>query len=217
MLAIGHCCTDICQGAVPAMVPFLVAERGYSVGSASVLVVAVTISSSVVQPAFGYISDLRSVAWLLPAGCVVAGLGIGLAGVMPSYWLTVLVVAAGGFGIAAYHPEGSRYASYLSTERRATAMSLFSVGGNVGFALGPVLMAGVTLLFGLDGTLLIGLIAIAAGGLIARELVLLRSLRPPLSNNLDDLSPRSNDWGSFTKLVMVIGLRSSIYFGLSML
>ena len=30
VLGAGHMCVDLCQGAVPALLPFLAAERGYS-------------------------------------------------------------------------------------------------------------------------------------------------------------------------------------------
>ena len=60
-----------------------------------------------------------------------------------------------GLGVAAFHPEGSRFANYVSGARRASGMSLFSVGGNVGFALGPVLVTPLVLAFGLHGTLFV--------------------------------------------------------------
>ena len=55
-LGTGHAAADLCQGAVPALLPFLVAERGYSFAAAGALVLAVTIGSSVVQPMFGMFS-----------------------------------------------------------------------------------------------------------------------------------------------------------------
>ncbi len=54
--------------------------------------------------------------------------------------------------MGAYHPEAARYANYVSGSRRASGRSLFSVGGNVGFALGPVLVTPLVLTLGLGGT-----------------------------------------------------------------
>ena len=81
LLALGHMTVDSCQGAVPALLPFLVARRDYSYAAASGLVLAATVSSSVIQPYFGYHSDRRSLAWLLPVGPLLAGIGIALVGV----------------------------------------------------------------------------------------------------------------------------------------
>ena len=61
---------------------------------------------------------------------------MALAAVAPTYPLVMLAVLAAGVGVAAYHPEWSKFASYVSGERRASGMAFFSVGGNLGFASG---------------------------------------------------------------------------------
>ena len=49
-LSAGHLFTDIAQGSIPAMLPFLMAEDHLSYATVSALVLAATISSSVIQP-----------------------------------------------------------------------------------------------------------------------------------------------------------------------
>src|SRR3954451_9101131 len=139
-LASGHAVADLCQGAVPALIPFLISERGYSYSAVGALLLSVTVGSSVIQPAFGALSDRLSLAWLMPVGVALAALGVGFAGVAPTFALTALSVGIGGLGVAAFHPEGARYANYASGSRRGTGMSLFSVGGNAGFAPGTGLV-----------------------------------------------------------------------------
>ena len=77
-LSAGHLFTDVSQGAVAALVPFLVAERGLSLAAAGSLVLAATVSSSIVQPLFGYFSDRKSLPALMPLGVMFGGLGISL-------------------------------------------------------------------------------------------------------------------------------------------
>ncbi len=89
-----------------------------------------------------------------------------------------MLIALAGLGIAAYHPEGARYATYLAGDRRATGMSWFSVGGNLGFALGPAMLAAANLWLGLSGTLLVASLPLAAALLLQRELRHLRRFRP---------------------------------------
>src|SRR5207244_13100970 len=135
---------------------------------AATLMLASTVSSSVVQPLFGLWSDRRGAIWLLPAGVGLAGLGIALAADAPSYWVVLVLVCLSGIGVAAYHPEGSKFAAYASGRRRASGMSAFSIGGNLGFALGPVVATPLVLAFGLRGGLLLALPCLAiAGGLLA--------------------------------------------------
>ena len=63
-LASGHAVADLCQGAVPALIPFLISERGYSYSAVGALLLFVTVGSSIIQPAFGAASDRLSLAWL---------------------------------------------------------------------------------------------------------------------------------------------------------
>jgi MFS transporter, FSR family, fosmidomycin resistance protein len=214
-LSLGHLSVDICQGAVPALLPFLIAHRDYSYAAASGLVLAMTVSSSVVQPIFGHLSDRLSWSWLLPLGVTLGGSGIGLAGVAPTYPLTLAAVAVSGLGVAAYHPEAARFANYLSGERRATGMSLFSVGGNTGFALGPVIVTPLVLALGLSGTLGVAVVPLAAGVLLLRELPRLERFRPGGPAHTSAAPPAQGDrWGAFGLLAGVITARSGVYFGL---
>src|SRR4051794_2432533 len=216
VLSLGHCCVDLCQGALPALLPFLIAAHGWSYGQASALVLAATVSSSIVQPLFGHLSDGRSLPWLLPGGVALAAAGIALAGVAGSYAGTFAVVVASGLGVAAYHPEASRFANYVGGERRATAMSFFSVGGNAGFALGPVLVTPLALGLGLGGTPLVALAPAVVAVLIARELGRLKRFRPSEAAAADGAGAHAepDQWRPFALLSAAVAARSVVYFGL---
>ncbi|PZR65852.1 MAG: MFS transporter [Solirubrobacterales bacterium] len=214
VLSLGHLMADSCQGAVPALLPFLVSSRGYSLAQASALVLAATVSSSVIQPIFGHLSDRRARSWLMPLGIVAAGVGIALTGVMPSYPLTFAVVVLSGLGVAAFHPEGSRSASYVSGARRATGMSLFSVGGNIGFAVGPALVTPLVLVFGLTGTLALAVLPAAMGLVVWRELARLGSFRPEALSARAREDAEPDQWGPFARLAGAVACRSVLYFGL---
>ena len=136
----GHLAVDFASGAVPALLPFLALEFDLSYTATAVLMLAVLVSSSFVQPLFGLWSDRRGALWLLPGGVALAGVGTGLAAVAPSYGLVLVLVFLGGIGIAAYHPEGAKFAAYASGRKRASGMSYFNIGGNTGYALGPIVV-----------------------------------------------------------------------------
>ncbi|GAC1319067.1 MAG: MFS transporter [Thermoleophilaceae bacterium] len=212
VLALGHMLADTCQGAVPALLPFLIAERHYSYAAVSALVLAATVSSSVVQPLFGLWADRRSLGWLMPAGVLVAGIGIGLAGVLPGYALTFAAIVVSGLGVAAFHPEGSRFANYVSGARRASGMSLFSVGGNAGFALGPILVTPLVLGFGLAGTAFLVIPTAAVALVLALELRRLLSIK---RGRRSLVAPGAVDcWSAFARLGGVVAARTFVYFGL---
>ncbi len=182
VLSAGHLFTDISQGSVPALLPFLIARDHLDYASASALVLAATISSSVIQPVFGHLSDRRSLPWLMPLGPALGGLGIALVGIAPSYGVIFGLIVLSGVGVASFHPEGSRFANYVSGARRASGMSLFSVGGNLGFALGPVVVTPLVLAFGLPGTLFVLVPTWTAAAVMVWELPRLRGFRADVTS-----------------------------------
>src|SRR5256885_4548076 len=147
-LIASHTVDDLYQGVVPALLPFLVAERQYSYAAVTGLMFAATFLSSLTQPLFGLWVDRRQVDWLIPGGMLLAAVGLALAGVAGSYPATWLVFALSGLGVAAYHPGAFR-AIRLAVGRSATGMSLFALGGIIGLALGPAIATPVLLAWGL--------------------------------------------------------------------
>src|SRR5437016_4263431 len=117
-LSSGHLWTDVNQSAVPALLPFLITAQKLSYVAAAGLVLAATASSSIIQPFFGQYSDRHPLPWLMPVGVALAGIGIGLAGIAPSYPLLFISIVLSGIGVAAFHPESSRFANYVSGNKR---------------------------------------------------------------------------------------------------
>jgi FSR family fosmidomycin resistance protein-like MFS transporter len=217
LLAAGHFSADICQAAVPAMLPFYVTDRHLSYAAAAGLVFAQTISSSVVQPLFGHLSDRRPMPWIMPAGVGLAAAAIAVSALAPTYGLIWLAIFVSGLGIAAYHPEGARYALYASGDRHASGMSVFSVGGNIGFAAGPIILTPILLLAGLDATWLGCLVpgAVAVALLVALPRV--TSHRPAHTEVAARglASAKDDDWPAFTRLSGVLLARTVVFYGLN--
>ena len=215
VLSAGHLFTDVNQGAVAALVPFLIAERGLSLAAAGSLVMAATLSSSIVQPLFGHFSDRKPLPVLMPLGLMLGGLGIALLGVAPGYPLIFACVVLSGLGVAAFHPESARFANYVSGSRRARGMSFFSVGGNAGFALGPVITTPLVLFFGLPGALFLIIPAFVMGLVLLSELPRLLAFRPKTVETAAKRSAGKPDrWGLFARMIGVVIVRSFVYFGL---
>ena len=208
----GHLAVDFSSGAVPALLPFFVLEFDLSYTATAVLMLAVLVSSSLVQPLFGLLSDRRGAIWLLPAGVAVGGLGTGLAAVAPRYELVLLLVFIAGIGIAAFHPEGAKFAAYASGRKRASGMSYFNIGGNTGYALGPIIVTPLVLWLGLRGGLLAMLPVLVAAVVLLRALHGIGELAP--EPEAHEQSSAVDDRRAMTILGVVIALRSVAWFGL---
>jgi len=120
--------------------PLLVQSLHLSYFQVGTTVLAFTFSSAIIQPVFGVLSDRYSMPWLMPVGLFLSGFGLALTGMVHSYELLLLAVLLSGIGVAGYHPEGSKLAHFVSEDSKAgSSMAIFSVGGNIGFGLGPML------------------------------------------------------------------------------
>lgn len=139
LLSCGHMVTDIYQGALPAILPFLKQNLGLSYTASGFIMIVANFTSSLLQPFFGFLSDRKEKAFLLPLGVCAAGVGYSLLSLPSHYFPVLALVAVSGLGIASYHPEGYKTSAFFTGERPATGMSIFSVGGNLGFALGPII------------------------------------------------------------------------------
>jgi MFS transporter, FSR family, fosmidomycin resistance protein len=118
-------------------------------------------------------------------------------------------------GVAAFHPEGARYANYASgVARRGTGMSLFSVGGNTGFALGPVLITPAVLALGLSGTLVVAILPVIVAVALLLEMPRLRARGAEAASAGRDAPLSDDEWGPFARLTGVVAVRSGVYFGL---
>ncbi|MEV0714831.1 MFS transporter [Asanoa sp. NPDC050611] len=210
LLAAGHACVDVYQGAVAALVPLFVAERAYTYAAASGVVLAASLLSSVAQPVFGALTDRWAMPWLLPVSTLLSGVGMALSGLSGNYLLTLVFVAVSGIGVAAYHPESARVAREASAGSH-TAMALFSTGGNVGFALAPLLVAAVSAVGGLRVTPLLLVPALAG---TAMALPVLRALAGGARAGAPAAAGR-DDAASFVRLTLAVVCRSIAFIGLS--
>jgi len=212
LLSSGHFATDFSNGALPALLPFLRDKFSLSYMAVGAVILASQASSSLIQPLFGLWSDRRGAMWLLPAGVAVAGVGIALAADAPSYWLVLILVLIAGVGSAAYHPEGSKFAGFVSGRKRASGMSWFSIGGNLGFGVGPIATTAVVVAFGLSGGLLLAIPGLAVGLALLIAASYLRSFAP--EPGAARVVHGEDDMFAMKLLLGVIALRSVAWFGL---
>ena len=211
-LSAGHLATDFANGAVPALLPVLVREFDLSYTLAALVMLSWAVSSSVVQPLFGLWSDRRGALWLLPVGLAAGAVGIGLAAAAPDYVLVLALVTVCGLGTAAYHPEGSKFAAYASGAKRASGMAVFSLGGNLGYALGPIAATAVIVAYGLEAGPLLALPGLAVAAVLLAMLPFLRGFVPEAHTaraGAGEDRPRA-----MALLLAVVAFRNVAWFGL---
>jgi FSR family fosmidomycin resistance protein-like MFS transporter len=217
LLCAGHLFTDLNQGALPVIIPFFIREYGFNYTTAAGLVFALNLVSSVVQPVFGALADKVGKPWIMAAGVLLAGGGMAATGILTDYTAIFIAVMISGIGVAAFHPEAARYANKVSGQKKGTGVSIFSFGGNLGFAIGPMLTAWLILTFGIKGVaaLFIPVAIISPVLLIAMNHYLRGEEVARAAGSLPRETPGTDRWGAFSLLCAMLFSRSIIFYGLN--
>lgn len=213
LAVVSHTTVDAALNILPVILPLLVERFNLSYAQVGAAAALSNISSSMMQPAFGWVSDRWPTRWFMWVGIAWTGILMGCVGVVPSYAMLLMVIFLTGVGTAAFHPIASIAVALASGHQRGLAMSFFSAGGNVGFAAGPVMAAWLMARFGLSGTLAV----MAPGLLMAAAVYAWREafVARPLARPADAPSRMpSIPWRALATLCAVIMLRSWGYSGL---
>lgn len=220
LLSLGHAVVDVMQGALPIILKELTPLLDLTYTQIGLVSLAFTLSSAVIQPLFGYLSDRYPMTWLLFLGVLLAGGGMMLATKSTTYFLLLFFVILSGLGVASYHPEGSKITNFISREgKKGTYMSVYSLGGNIGVGFGPVFTVFLFSLWGLNGSLGFFLLALAMTLLIALAYPHLSRIIKENSFRLkksDNLAQTSQDVPllPLILLILYIFVRSWIHAGL---
>lgn len=212
LLGSGHFVVDMTVGALSPLLPVFKKALVLSDLRTSLVLASITFSSSFVQPLFGLVADRMRATWFLWGGVALAAVGLSLSGLLTSYWLLLLLIVLCGLGVGAYHPEAARVANHLAGSRKASGVAWFTIGGNVGFALGPLVAAlfvpvlheRTTLVFLVPGAIAFGLL-LSFGDRIAHPA---GPARPATA------ARGHTDMKGMTVLVTAVSLRTWVQLGL---
>ncbi|MGD7009723.1 MFS transporter [Metabacillus sp. 84] len=164
LFAIGfvHLLNDSMQSVVPAVFPILEQSMNLSYSQLGWIGFALSMTSSIMQPVVGWLTDRKSAPYVLPFG-----MGLSMAGMLglafaPGFEYVLLSVIFIGLGSAAFHPEGSRVAYMAAGEKRGLAQSIYQVGGNLGQSLAPLMTILIFIPLGQFGSIWFTLVAALA-------------------------------------------------------
>lgn len=235
LVSLGHLSCDVNGGALPAVLPFLRTHYGLTYQATGGLMFAYSCLSSIIQPLFGLMADRLSKPWLIPLGVFLAGIGLTAVGFMSSYWAIFAAIGVSGVGAALFHPEGARFANKVSGDSKGTGMSIFSIGGNAGFVVGPLLATFFLSMFGMPGMAIFGLLATVMASILL--LLIMRMVAPEAAAAAQRTAEAAygqpkgaanaaggkatsgedaalqNDWHEFSKLTGAIITRSILFIG----
>lgn len=211
LMMVAHLCDDLNQGALVAVIPFLVLHNGYSYAEVTALLLASNAASAIIQPLFGWLGDKKPRPWLMALGIFLAGIGMAGVGVLPNYPLIMASAMLSGIGVAMFHPEGGRLGNLTAGEQKGKGMSIFAVGGKLGFTFGPLVATAAITLWGLPGTLIFIIPStLCAAVLLSQNKALLGFSNPDKGSSADNLY--KDNWVGFGFIMGAISCRSIMYY-----
>lgn len=223
LLSAAHAVTDLSSGALPALLPFIKSSLDLSYAQIGFIVLTQNITSSVIQPLFGYMSDKITIPWLIPFSVALSGVGTAAAGFMNSYITLLAVIIFSGMGIAAFHPQASRSANLVSSNAsKGRSMGTFSVGGNLGAALGSIFIVFlVTREGGLNNTIYFLIPAISMALILLRNVTIIApSIQPAVNTSCTTVKQPASLKSTvpYKAIIILLGfvfVRSTVHTGLS--
>lgn len=154
-LSLAHFVTDLYSPVLPAILPLLVLNFGYSFLLAGLLVTAYNLTSSMTQPLIGWLFDRRGRGIHLSVSLLLSAVFISLIGITSLYPLLLVFAILAALGHASFHPSGlAKVGVQCSDSNRGRLMSYFVIGGNLGYAIGPLLVGLSIGWLGLKGLIL---------------------------------------------------------------
>jgi MFS transporter, FSR family, fosmidomycin resistance protein len=150
VLCAGHFVNDSYSSIIYPLLPLIQIKLGLSAAQVFWLAPLYAISSSLMQPVYGFISDRYARRFFAVFGPTITGIFVSMIGLAPSYGILIVLLVAGGIGIGSFHPQAAAMAASASSGRRRIGMALFSALGTLGFAVGPLVITRVVAAYGLD-------------------------------------------------------------------
>jgi len=151
LVALSHGTVDAYSAFLHPLLPRIMEKLGLSIALASVLVTILSLSASLVQPGIGYLADRFGRRLFMAAGPILTGVFLSLIGAAPTFTILVGCLILGGLGSAAFHPPGAALVARAADGKGSgVRLSVFSFGGALGFAIGPLLAVALVGAFGLE-------------------------------------------------------------------
>lgn len=216
LASLSHLALEFSQNFLPVVYPLLIGTLGLTYSQVGSMALTASVFGSLMQPLFGLLSDRWDPRRITVLSIIWGGLIMGLVGVAAvfagHYWLLLPIIALGALGSAAFHPAGASLATMRADSRRGTALSIFSVGGNLGSALSPMVVGAGLAWFGLWGTVLVIPITLVVAYWLHRLLQNAGGLEPstavPSSVPKKRATIDRRSWIAIALIIIIVAARS---------
>jgi FSR family fosmidomycin resistance protein-like MFS transporter len=152
LFALVHTVSDAVTNMLSALLPTLQMQFALTETTLAMLVAALSLSALMTQPLFGALADRLGHHRIAALGVIFNAILFSLIGVVPNIYILFGLILVGGLGSAALHPPIASMARLAGRRNPELAVGLFSAGGTLGIAVGPIIIMILLTNFGLSST-----------------------------------------------------------------
>jgi len=214
VLSVAHMMNDMYANFLPQLIPFLIINNVVSVSTGATLVAAFTITSSLLQPIFGYLVDIKGQRWLLYVGTLWMSILLSTTGLISNYKLLFAVAALSGMGTAAFHPQATGMIGNIRTSHKGFMLSIFVAVGNIGISVSPLIFMPLFHRYGTSASW----VAIFPGIFISIFLYMFAPKLNPSEKSSSGMeqvvSSLKKAWKELSMLMLVVSVRSLVNTGM---
>jgi len=218
LMSLGHLTADMNQGALSAILPYLITAYNYDFATAGLIMMFYSVVGSFVQPIFGQLADKHFSLWVMPLSLVFACGGMAVTGVTSSFWTLCIAAMLSGIGVSMFHPVAALILNKTSPKGKlGECLSIFSFGGNMGFVIGPLVASAAVSTLGLKGTLVLLIPAIITNCFIVYKSKAINAIMSDgeAAEKKAKAHAAADNWKAFGYLSLGILSRSIIFFALN--
>jgi len=209
LLSGGHFMIDFYNNFLPVLLPIIMVRMDMSLTMCGLLVMVLSITSNLFQPFFGYLFDKHNSSKIMVYAVALCGVFICFVGYVPNKPLLFLLCALLGVAVSAYHPLGTSLLGKVSDKvNMGRSVSFYVAGGNIGFALAPVVVVAFLERFALEDLPVL----IIPGMLLATAYVLTNLWKLPSISSKATASSEETDFSTILKNRDVVRLNLAMGF-----
>ena len=203
VLFILHFAGDFFFSFTRPLLPVLAQKFSLNLTQVGLITGVSTLMAFLIQPVFGLLADRYQPKRLLLMGSFLGAVCIPQVGVVPAFGYVLVLIGLGSISSAVYHPTAAGMVSVYGGQHTGLSMSIFGLGGTLGFTVGPIFLAAFVTTWGLHRLSLTTLLGVLV---FVKLVILLPAQNRQAPKNQDDSGSIRNNIGQVWKSIALIWL-----------
>ena len=182
IMSLGHFTSDFFTNFLPVLLPLFALQFDISYSQSALIFTIFSVISYILQPAIGIMADRMRITLILPHTIALAALLVCTVSYVDSYAVLLVVLTLSGLCSSFFHPLSAGLLPVIMPAQKGLATSIYIAGGNIGGAMGPIIVAALVSAFSADYLIVLALPAFVVSLLMLKRNLHQRKIAPPTND-----------------------------------